>query len=92
MWVYFNVPEVRYLEFKAGRVKSADNSRLELVNSRIELVLADGSTFDQSAGNVVTVEGKFNNENGNIAFAWISPTRIACCVTARRAPCYSTGH
>jgi membrane fusion protein (multidrug efflux system) len=68
MWVYFNVPEARYLEFKARQGKSKDPSRLELVDSRIELVLANGSKFDQTAGNTVTVEGKFNNETGNIAF------------------------
>jgi membrane fusion protein (multidrug efflux system) len=69
MWVYFNVPEARYLEYKArqglGRVNS---QQLELVNSRIELVLADGSKFEYSAGNTVTIEGKFNNETGNIPF------------------------
>jgi membrane fusion protein (multidrug efflux system) len=68
MWVYFNVPEARYLEYKGRQGKSKDYSRLELVDSRIELVLADGSTFDQTAGNTVTIEGKFNNETGNIPF------------------------
>src|SRR5262249_2429231 len=55
MWVYFNVPEARYFEYKARQGKSEDITHLELVDSRIELVLADGSTFNQSAGNVVTV-------------------------------------
>jgi membrane fusion protein (multidrug efflux system) len=68
MWVYFNVPEASYFEFKARQGKRKDNSRLELVDSRIELQLADGSTFNQTAGNTVTIEGKFNNETGNIAF------------------------
>jgi len=72
MWVYFNVPEKRYLEYKArrGRIqgKSQDISRLELVDARIELILADGSKFNQTASNTVTVEGQFNNETGNIAF------------------------
>lgn len=69
MWVYFNVPEARYLEYKARQSKTADHSqRLELVDSRIDLVLADGNKFDHDAGNVVTIEGKFNNETGNIAF------------------------
>jgi membrane fusion protein (multidrug efflux system) len=68
MWVYFNVPEARYLEYKIRQGKSKDHSRLELVDSRIELVLADDSTFNQDAGNVVTVESTFNNETGNIAF------------------------
>jgi membrane fusion protein (multidrug efflux system) len=68
MWVYFNVPEVRYYEYKARQGKTKDTSRLKLVDSRVDLVLADGKKFDQSAGDTVTVEGKFNNETGNIAF------------------------
>jgi len=68
MWVYFNVPEARYFEFKALQGKSADSSRLELVDSRIELMLANGNVFNHHAGNFVTVEAKFNNETGNIAF------------------------
>jgi membrane fusion protein (multidrug efflux system) len=68
MWVYFHVPEARYLEYRAREGKSKDPSRLELVDSRIELVLADASKFKQDAGNTVTVEGAFNNETGNIAF------------------------
>lgn len=69
MWVYFNVPEVRYLEYRNGQGKSQANAqRLELVDSQVELVLADGSKFKYSAGNTVTIEGKFNNETGNIPF------------------------
>ncbi len=68
MWVYFNVPEVRYLEYKANQSKTQENGQLKLLDSRIELVLADGSKFDQSGGDTVTVEGKFNNETGNIPF------------------------
>ncbi|MBN9121335.1 MAG: efflux RND transporter periplasmic adaptor subunit [Planctomycetes bacterium] len=56
LWVYFNVSEARYLEYEARPGKGPDRSRLELPDSRIELVLADGSTFNQDAGNVVTVE------------------------------------
>lgn len=68
MWVYFNVPEARYFEFKNREGISTDSSRLKLVDSRIELVLADGKTFKHEAGNSVTVEGQFNNETGNIPF------------------------
>ena len=68
MWVYFNVPEARYLDYKTHQGNIKENGRLKLVDSRIELVLADGSTFNQSAGDTVTIEGKFNNETGNIAF------------------------
>ena len=67
MWVYFNVPEARYLEYKTQQGQS-QGARLKLVDSRIELVLADGSSFNQSGGDTVTIEGKFNNETGNIAF------------------------
>jgi membrane fusion protein, multidrug efflux system len=68
MWVYFNVPEARYLEYRAIQNKTDTSTQLKLPDSRIELVLANGSTFDQPAGDTVTIEGKFNNETGNIAF------------------------
>jgi membrane fusion protein (multidrug efflux system) len=68
MWVYFHVPEARYLEYYARQGKSKDHSRLEFVDSRIELKLADGSTFAQDAGSSVTVEGLFHSETGNISF------------------------
>ena len=74
MWVYFNVPEKRYLEYKGQEDKRNKSSRLDLVDSRIELKLADGSTFNKEKcptkdpGNIVIVEGQFNNETGNIAF------------------------
>jgi membrane fusion protein (multidrug efflux system) len=48
--------------------KNKDVSRMELVDSRIELILANGHKFEHDAGNTVTVEAKFNNETGNIAF------------------------
>lgn len=69
MWVKFNVPEARYFEYMVGQPKGlANNSRIELADSRIELVLADGNTFEYDAGNTVTVEGEFNRETGNIQF------------------------
>jgi membrane fusion protein (multidrug efflux system) len=70
MWVYFNVPEARYLEYKGrqGAVDPLHPQRLKLADSRIELVLADGSKFKYDAGDTVTIEGKFNNETGNIPF------------------------
>ncbi len=68
MWVYFNVPETRYLEYR-GQVKSGQPcSRMELVDSRIELVLANNKPFHHEAGNTVTIEGEFNRETGNISF------------------------
>src|SRR5262249_32601154 len=69
MWVDFNVPEPRYLEYNAPRGKrKAVSQHLKLVASRIELVLADANKFEYDAGDSVTVEAKFNNETGNIAF------------------------
>ena len=59
MWVYFNVPEARYLEYTAGLDKDEDQ--------RIELVLANGNKFQQ-IGKISAIEAQFNNETGNIAF------------------------
>jgi len=60
MWVYFNVPEARYLEFMAA-------SSLEKEAEHIELVLANGSKFPYPASSL-RIEAQFNNENGNIPF------------------------
>lgn len=60
MWVYFNVPEARYLEYMNNQGKNSEDQK-------IELVLADGSTFPQ-AGTIGAIEAKFNNETGNIPF------------------------
>src|SRR5262249_5011384 len=70
MWVYFNVPEVRYLEYMAGRSRNTNkqDQRIELADSRIELVLANADKFTYTAGSSITIEGKFNNETGNIPF------------------------
>src|SRR5438067_259180 len=68
MWVYFNVPEARYLEYMTGVSQPNKDRRIELADSKIELVLANGSKFKYSPDKSLTVEGKFNNETGNIAF------------------------
>jgi len=60
MWVYFNVPEARYLEYMAGPGQGKDGQQ-------IELVLANGSKFPQT-GKIGAIEAQFNNENGNIPF------------------------
>ncbi len=60
MWVYFNVPEKQYLEYMANRKQHEEEDK-------IELKLADGTIFPQP-GKIGTIEGQFNNENGNIAF------------------------
>jgi membrane fusion protein (multidrug efflux system) len=60
MWVYFNVPEARYLEY----MTNLKNHPEEL---KIELMLANGNKFDQ-IGTIGAIEADFNNENGNIPF------------------------
>ncbi len=59
MWVYFNVPEVAYLDYKTN---VASDSMLT-----VDLVMANGRKFDH-AGVVETIQADFNNETGNIAF------------------------
>ncbi|KAA5538973.1 efflux RND transporter periplasmic adaptor subunit [Roseiconus nitratireducens] len=60
MWVYFNVPEARYLEYKAGLAKDEDKLQ-------IDLKLANHTIFPHS-GKISAIEADFNNETGNIAF------------------------
>ncbi len=59
MWVYFNVPQARYLEYMAGAGKGKEG--------KIELVLADGSKFPHP-GKIGAVEAQFDNNTGNIPF------------------------
>lgn len=59
MWVYYNVPEAEYLDFKA---KSNDK-----IKEKVNLILANNQYFEYS-GIVETIEGDFNNETGNISF------------------------
>lgn len=59
MWVYFNVPEAEYLNYKTH----ATEENLQKVN----LLMANGQLFD-FPGEVKTIEADFNNETGNIAF------------------------
>ena len=64
MWVYFNVPEARYLEYKT----ELDQQKNELEDdSKIELVLANENKFGHP-GKIGAIEADFNNETGNIAF------------------------
>lgn len=59
MWVYFNLPEVEYLNFMKVY---GDN-----IHQKVQLQLANGEIFDQE-GHIETIEGVFNNETGNIEF------------------------
>lgn len=58
MWVYFNVTEAEYLDFK-----TSDRA----AQMPVQLRMANGELFDQS-GKVEIIEADFNNETGNIAF------------------------
>jgi len=59
MWVYFNVPEAEYLDYK---VKLDKNNPVE-----VNLMLANNKMFNHS-GLLETIEADFNNETGNIPF------------------------
>jgi membrane fusion protein (multidrug efflux system) len=59
MWVYFNVPEAEYLNYKSN----ATEENLLKVN----LLMANNQVF-KYPGVVKTIEADFNNETGNIAF------------------------
>ena len=59
MWVYYNVPEAEYLDYKA---KAKEGSL-----PKVSLLMANNKMFDYP-GVVETIEGEFNNETGNIAF------------------------
>ncbi len=61
MWVYFNVPEVGYLEYMASVNQEKEEDR------KIELVLANGSKF-QYSGKFGAIEAVVNSETGNIPF------------------------
>ncbi|MCP9768595.1 efflux RND transporter periplasmic adaptor subunit [Lacihabitans sp. LS3-19] len=59
MWVYFNVPEAEYLNYKT---KTSKDKMLS-----VNLLMANNELF-KHAGVVETIEGEFDNETGNIAF------------------------
>lgn len=61
MWVYFNVPEAEYLDYKVEL--SADKEH----PLKVKLMMANNKLFDFE-GEVNTIEADFNNETGNIAF------------------------
>ncbi|MCA6436077.1 MAG: efflux RND transporter periplasmic adaptor subunit [Bacteroidetes bacterium] len=59
LWVYFNVPEAEYLNYKTH----ATEENLLKVN----LLMANNQQFDYP-GEVKAIEADFNNETGNIQF------------------------
>jgi membrane fusion protein (multidrug efflux system) len=59
MWVYFNVPEAEYLNYKnKSTTENLDKVKLQMANNEI---------FKYN-GSVKTIEADFNNETGNISF------------------------
>jgi membrane fusion protein, multidrug efflux system len=59
VWVYFNVPEAEYLDYKSKAKKDS------VMN--VELIMANHKMFDHP-GIVETIEADFDNETGNISF------------------------
>ena len=59
MWVYFNVPEAEYLNYKTH---ATEENML-----KVNLLMANNQLFPYP-GVVKTIEADFNNETGNIAF------------------------
>lgn len=62
MWVYFNVTETQYLDFKETLQKSGEKSGV-----RVELELANHKLFPHP-GVIGAIEADFNNETGTIPF------------------------
>jgi membrane fusion protein, multidrug efflux system len=59
LWVYFNVPESEYIDYK--QQKHDDDG----VN--VQLRMANGQIFNQ-VGVIETIEADFDNKSGNIEF------------------------
>ena len=64
MWVYFNVPESEYLDYKTNKI---DQNPV-----KVQLKMANGEIFDQD-GKIETIEADFDNKTGNIEFRAVFP-------------------
>jgi membrane fusion protein (multidrug efflux system) len=62
LWVYFNVPEAEYLDYKQNMQNTKGDSFL-----KVKLRMANNQLYDH-IGDVKTIEADFNNTTGNIAF------------------------
>ena len=60
MWVYFNVPEAEYLDYKTHLLKNSQPMK-------VNLKMANNNMFLYT-GIVETIEADFNNQTGTIAF------------------------
>lgn len=69
VWVYFNVPESEYLDYKTHKVSQPP--------VKVKLKMANGQTFDQE-GKIETIEADFDNKTGNIEFraVFANPNQI----------------
>ncbi|TLV02519.1 efflux RND transporter periplasmic adaptor subunit [Dyadobacter luticola] len=69
MWVYYNVPEAEYLDYKTKISKDG--------GLKVNLLMANNKIFEYP-GVVETIEADFNNETGNIAFraTFPNPNRL----------------
>lgn len=69
MWVYFNVPEAEYLDYKASKEMQS--------NVNVKLKMANGDVFEHP-GVIETIEADFDNKTGNIEFraTFPNPERI----------------
>lgn len=69
MWVYFNVPEAEYLDYKSSKEMQS--------NIHVKLKMANGEVFDHP-GVIETIEADFDNKTGNIEFraTFPNPERI----------------
>jgi membrane fusion protein (multidrug efflux system) len=65
MWVYFNVPEAEYLNYKTGADKNS--------TVKVQLLMANNEIYEHP-GIIETIEADFNNETGNIAFRATFPS------------------
>jgi len=60
LWVYFNVPEAEYLDYK---MHNSGDGRIR----KVQLRMANGQVFNQT-GVIETIEADFDNTAGNIEF------------------------
>jgi membrane fusion protein (multidrug efflux system) len=59
MWVYFNVPEARYLSYMENKRNN--------ISQKVQLKLANQELYPED-GTIEVIESDFNNTSGNIAF------------------------
>ena len=60
LWVYFNVPEAEYIDYK---MHHSGDDRIR----KVQLRMANGEVFNQT-GVIETIEADFDNTAGNIEF------------------------